>query len=150
MPSLDLRPIVLVGDFNKTPFSAGRHALEPDTMVKKTLGKLGMDDIERIENALGTVREEMKELREAVVGLVRVDEKVSNLIKISETNTESISQLSQAVWKRVGSINSEISEIKQNQAAKSAVDDVYGKLAWKIYGGVVSIIVAIVAAALLT
>ena len=143
----NLRPVVLVGDFNKSQFSAGSQTLEPET---RKLGTLAMDDIERIEKALVNVREEMKELREAVVGLVRVDEKVSNLIKISEINTESISNLSQAIWKRVGSINSEISELKQNQAAKSAVDDVYGKLAWKIYGGVISIIVAIVAAALLT
>jgi preprotein translocase subunit SecF len=141
---------ILVGDFNQSPFSAGSLISESDTMIpKRTLGKLSMDDIARIEAALGDVRGEMKELREAVVGLVRVDEKVTNLIKMAETNAENHNNLQSAVWKRFSALNNDLTKLKELRAADTAVGEVYGKLLWPMFGGVIAIIATVVGAALL-
>jgi len=139
---------VIVGDFNSPSFSAGCQHLELGKMIAAR--KLGMDDISRIEKSLGDVRGEMKELREAITGLVRVDEKVANLIKLSEKNSTAINDLSTQIWKRLAILNAEISNIKEAQAAENAVGEMYGKILWPMLGGVVSIIAAVIASAFLS
>ena len=93
----------------------------------------GMDDLTRLESGVNDLRGDVKELREAITELVRVDEKVINLMRASEQNSEDIQDLKKLV-----------SEIDKNQGVNTAIDKHNSRILFWMLSSVVIILAAII------
>lgn len=108
------------------------------------LREFSMDDIEVIKESLGEVKENMKEMSKSLSQLVRVEERVASLLKISEENTKQINKQ----WDHIDTINKSLGEYNAESRVNTAIGQQNSKFILMFISGIVAICVTIIGTAI--
>jgi hypothetical protein len=104
-----------------------------------------MSDLESLQHSMDEVKTDMREVKTNLNQLVRVEERMASVLKISENNSKQIGKM----WDHLDSNNSDIGELRTKLAIVDTLSGFQGKLVWAIVLGVTSICASILGSTLL-
>lgn len=123
-----------------------RNYMKADETAHEHLNDKMSEGFNTVRADISEIKSEVKALTFAMSKLVVIEERQSNQLRLSEKNTQAVSDL----WKEVGRLRNANTALKVQVAESDGVSQERGKLLWQVVAALTTVSAAILVAILVS